>query len=153
MAEPVGRPTIKIDWNRVDQLLECGCTSVEIAAAFGVHRDTLAARLLEEKGVNFSNYSAEKRSKGDGMLLQAQFKNAMTGNTSMLQFLGKVRLKQRETDDVRDVLPLLDPKVTIENQKMTIDHLTEKLKAYESTGSVCNKSEAESELRGSDPSL
>lgn len=58
---------------------------------------------------------------------------------------------KREHEALRNkenALPTLDLKVTVENQKMIIDHLNEKLKDYESRN-VCDQSEAESELRGS----
>lgn len=56
---------------------------------------------------------------------------------------------KREQDALRNkdnALPTLDLKVTVENQKMIIDHLSEKIKVYESNGSICNKPKAESEL-------
>ncbi len=90
------RPLIPIDWDKVDELLEAGCPGTEIAASLGIHSHTLYDRTEAEKGITFSQYSAEKRSKGDSKLRTAQFFNALSNNTTMQIWLGKQRLGQKE---------------------------------------------------------
>lgn len=90
------RPLIPIDWDKVDEWLEYGCNGAEIAARLGVCADTLYDRTQSEKGVAFSLYAKEKRSKGDNMLREMQFKNARKGNVTMQIWLGKQRLDQKE---------------------------------------------------------
>ncbi len=94
----MGCPIKPVDWEKVDKSLVAGSAGTEVAAALGIHPDTLYNRCLQEKKMTFSLYSAVKRQKGDDMLRAAQFKNAMRGNTTMQIWLGKVRLKQREFD-------------------------------------------------------
>lgn len=98
----VGRKKAKIDWNKVDKLLEAGCTGVEIAASLGVHYDTLARACKSEKKTNFADYLQEKRASGDSLLRAAQFKSAMSGNTSMQIWLGKNRLGQSDKPNQSD---------------------------------------------------
>ena len=85
-----------INWEFVDNLLIAGCNGVQIAANLGIHPDTLYIRCEREKGVVFSAYLSEKRSKGNSMLLAKQFQMAYEGDKTMLVWLGKQRLDQSE---------------------------------------------------------
>ena len=104
---PGGRPPITINWARVDELLEGGSSGIEIAADLGCHKDTLYDRTVEKYGVSFSDYSAMKHSKGEGKIRLAQYKKAIgeskKGDTQLLLFLGRVRLKQVEAQPERSV--------------------------------------------------
>ena len=91
---------VTIDWSDVDKYLVGGAKGSEIAAALGIHYDTLADRCKSEFNMLFSEYSAKKRQKGNMMLHAKQFQTAMTGNTTMLVWLGKQRLSQ--TDQPKD---------------------------------------------------
>lgn len=91
-----GRPKHIIDWNVVDKMLEGGADGTHIAARLGMHPDTLYDRCYEEKGSIFSAYAQEKRAKGDGNLHLKQYSEAMSGNITMLIWLGKQRLNQSE---------------------------------------------------------
>ena len=72
-----GRPEITIDWRKVDQLLMAGYNGLEVSAELGIHHDTLYNRTLTDLGISFSDYSAQKHSKGDGLLKAKQFNKAM----------------------------------------------------------------------------
>ncbi len=89
---------IPIDWEVVDKYLEAGCLGTEIAAYLGCHPETFYDRCLKEKGVGFSEYLATKRSKGDAILRAKQYELAMQGNTTLLIWLGKNRLGQRDKE-------------------------------------------------------
>lgn len=92
-----GRPLTPIDWEQVDRMLEAGCNGVECAAYFGVTNETFYERCIRDRGVVFSQYMAEKRSRGDNLLRQKQYQVAMKGDKTLLVWLGKNRLKQRDT--------------------------------------------------------
>lgn len=96
---PAGRPEITIDWKQVDNLLVAGCTGTEISSFLGVHPDTLYNQTEKFYGVKFSDYSAQKRQKGDSILRAKQFELASRGDKMMLIWLGKNRLKQKDTPD------------------------------------------------------
>jgi len=91
-----GRKPKPINWDDVDKFLVSGANGVQIAAYVGVCQDTLYIRCKEDKGVDFSVYLAEKRQKGNSLLLGKQYQVAMSGNVSMLIWLGKQRLEQSE---------------------------------------------------------
>jgi len=98
MAEKEGRPLKKIDWKEVDRLLENGCLGTEVAACFGMHPNTFYNRVEKECGCRFSDYQQQKRSKGDSALRSKQVEVALAGDKTMLIWLGKQRLKQREPE-------------------------------------------------------
>lgn len=90
------RKKIKIDWSKVDKMLEAGCTGTECAASLGIHEDTLYNACEREHKTGFSAYRAQKRAAGDVLLRVAQFKKALGGETSMQIWLGKNRLGQSD---------------------------------------------------------
>lgn len=96
----VGRPQHHIDWNEVDQYLLAGSPGTAIAAIFGFSVSTLYERCLREKGVNFQEYSRQKKSKGDELIRMKQFQEAMNGDKTLLIWLGKNRLSQKEKHDL-----------------------------------------------------
>ena len=95
-----GRPEKPINWKVVDDLLIAGCNQTEVAGYLEIHQDTLRNRLVAEKGVEYSIYSAEKRSKGESLLRAQQFAKAIgkskEGDNMMLIWLGKNRLDQTD---------------------------------------------------------
>jgi len=93
-----GRKKATLDWDKIDTYLIGGATGVQVAASFGVHPDTLYRQVEEKYDKKFSDYAAEKRQKGNRMLHQSQFNQAMKGDRLMLIWLGKQRLEQRDKD-------------------------------------------------------
>ena len=97
----MGRQEIPIDWNFVDEYLEAECSGVEVAAQLGCHPETLYNRCLDEKGETFTSYSAKKKAKGDACIRKVQYDALKAGDKTMLVWLGKNRLKQRDRHDVQ----------------------------------------------------
>lgn len=97
---PRSRPVKPIDWALVDELLLAGCNGAEIAPHFDMHPTTFYDRVLLEKGMIFTDYSTEKRFKGDSLLRHVQYKKAVKGDNTLLIWLGKNRLNQRESSEV-----------------------------------------------------
>lgn len=113
-----GRPEIPIDWDLVDEWLEADCSAASISRKLGIHRDTLTDRLEEKYKVKISEYSAFLKIKGDDSIKKAQFDKALgktdKGDNTLLIWLGKIRLKQKE----EEYIPL-----TVPNQNdITKDH-------------------------------
>lgn len=103
-----GRPKVSIDWNQVNSLLEAGCLTTEIAAYFNIHRDTLYDRCLKDNDCDFPTYSTKKKERGESLLRVSQYKNAMSGNTTMQIWLGKQRLGQKENKEAETLDAKLD---------------------------------------------
>ena len=92
----MGRPRIPIDWEQFDKLCQLQCTLNEIAGWFKCSIDTIENRVKEEFGRTFSDYHNEKRQAGIISLRRRQYEIAMSGNVTMLIFLGKNLLNQSD---------------------------------------------------------
>jgi AraC-like DNA-binding protein len=85
----MGRPRKNIDPAQVEELASIDCSYAEMAAVLGCNESTLTRRFAQaiERG----------RNRGKTSLKRKQFELAMAGDRTMLVWLGKVRLGQRET--------------------------------------------------------
>lgn len=92
----MGRPRIEIDWNEFDKLCGLQCSLEEIAGWFNCSVDTIENRVKEVHGITFSEYFKQKRSSGKISLRRKQYETAMSGNVSMLIWLGKQYLNQKD---------------------------------------------------------
>lgn len=117
MVKSMTRPEKPIDWKKVDQLLMAGCSGTEIAPHFDMHVETFYYKVKEKYNLGFTGYCAIKRDQGDSLLRAKQFEKAMSGDNTLLIWLGKTRLKQREYDITDN--PPLDDKIDKENQEMS----------------------------------
>jgi hypothetical protein len=93
---PNGRPPAKIDWEKVEELTIAGCLGSEIAGFFAMHPNTFYDHVEKKHGIKFSEFRQQFHSKGDAYLRASQFKKALKGDNSMLIWLGKNRLGQKE---------------------------------------------------------
>jgi len=119
-----------IDWKKVDELLEAGCTVVEIASHFGTIRENLYKRFEKEFGYSLSTHAQQKRESGENILRVKQFELAKEGSIPMLIWLGKVRMGQTEAQIVSNVSPnqeSIDKDHMIMQQKNEIAELKKKL--------------------------
>lgn len=101
----MSRPHIPIDWKKVDEFLMAHCFGTEIAAYFGMHEDTFYRRVEEQYGMGFTEYCQLKRGSGKLMLRARQYAKAMTGDNTMLVWLGKNLLDQREPETKAIAIP------------------------------------------------
>ena len=99
------RPNSEIDFSIVDDMLEAGCTGVEVAARLGMHPDTLYRHVQDELGVGFAAYRQQKIASGDQKLREKLYGKAIGGDTATLIFLGKTRLGMTEKMEVEHSLP------------------------------------------------
>jgi AraC-like DNA-binding protein len=97
----MARPKKVVDAEQVRQLAAIQCSVEEIGAVVGCSPDTLQRR--------FAAVIKEGRENGKSSLKKAQFKAALAGNTSMLIWLGKVVLGQKETQVFEgNAIPLME---------------------------------------------
>jgi len=98
-AQGRGRPKAVINWKMVDEYLRSQCDGAHIANILGIHPNTLYLACEEKFNINFSEYSQQKKGEGKELLRARQFKAAMEGDKTMLVWLGKQYLGQREKTD------------------------------------------------------
>lgn len=97
----MARPQKDIDPRQVEQLAAIDCSYEEMAAVLGC-----SVSLLHKR---FSTVIEKGRAAGRSSLKRQQFKLAMDGNPTMLIWLGKVRLGQKDTKvvETRDLPPMI----------------------------------------------
>lgn len=94
-----GRPKKEINWKKVDEYLRAQCDGVGIASLLGMNPETLYKACKEYNKMGFSEYSALKRSEGKELLRFKQFQTALDGDKTMMVWLGKQYLDQKERSD------------------------------------------------------
>lgn len=94
-AKP-GPPLKKIDWRAVGEAAKIFCTQEELAAIAGVCVETLETACKRELDIEFSDWIDQKRVVGKASLRRKQFQTAMAGNVTMLIWLGKQWLAQKD---------------------------------------------------------
>jgi hypothetical protein len=91
-----GRPRTKIDWTEFDKLCGLQCTLKEIAYFFDCSEDTIERAVKREFQRDFSDLWEEKSAAGRISLRREQFRLAQAGDRTMLIWLGKQYLGQKE---------------------------------------------------------
>ena len=85
-------------WDQLDALV-VWASEVYCADKLGINIDTLATRIKERTGLSFSEYKHQKQEPMRINLLKKQYDVAMSGNVSMLIWLGKQHLGQSDKQD------------------------------------------------------
>lgn len=90
----MARPRKPIDYALVQDLAGIMCTDEEIATLVGLERESLSRRKKVDRELR---HALEKgRETGKESLRRAQYKAALSGNATMLIWLGKQHLQQRD---------------------------------------------------------
>lgn len=95
-AQKTGRPEIDFDWLRLNKLCQYPLSQDDIAECMGMSKDTIARRILEMFDMSFAAYHNKKKARMRKTLMAWQFKAARTGNITMLIWLGKQYLEQKD---------------------------------------------------------
>lgn len=90
--------SLNINPEQVRKLAGIGCTNVEIADIVGCSHDTLARRFKDEL--------ADGRSHGKASLRRKQWNVALSGNVTMLIWLGKQILGQSDKQEIVQTGPI-----------------------------------------------
>ena len=90
---PPHRPRIDVDEAAAIRAAKCHCTDGEIAAILGISVDTLDRRKDVKAKI------AEAREQGKSSLRKLQWKTALSGNATMMIWLGKQYLGQTDKLD------------------------------------------------------
>lgn len=143
----MSRPELEIDWQKAEEFMMAGSPGTEIAAYFGMHPDTFYKKVEKHYQMGFSALLQEKKSKGEVFIRAKQYAKALgltdTGDNTLLIWLGKTRLNQREQDNSH--VPPKDLQVDTENNQMEENHkLRQRISELEAQ--LDNQSKTRSEL-------
>ena len=94
-----GRPLKVIDYKRLDAMCAIHCTGEECASILGMDYDTLNRTLKKDGHKGFTEYFKQKGANGKMSLRRKQFDHAMSGNATMLIWLGKQWLGQADKQE------------------------------------------------------
>jgi hypothetical protein len=139
-----GRPERIIndtEWKFINQMLAAQCDGASIARHFGMHPDSFYSKVVdkygEEFGIStFSAYQQIKRTEGLEMLRNKQFELAMTGDKTMLVWLGKQLLKQRDQIEQTISVPKVEIHTLDESEQAEIATAIIALEQHESNDSL-----------------
>jgi len=95
----MARPQKQIDYKVLDGLCAIQCTIYECASILDMDTDTLNAALKRDGNECFSAYYQLKSQHGKASLRRRQYETAKDGNPTMLIWLGKQWLGQRDNRD------------------------------------------------------
>lgn len=103
----MGRPRMEFDLDQVRELAAMQCTLEEIAAVLKCSRETIQDRKRTDP--EFLQAIEEGKEGGKASLRRLQFKAAQKGSHTMLIWLGKQYLgqKDRSETEFKDVTPLV----------------------------------------------
>lgn len=95
----MARPRKEIDQEQFEKLCELQCTKLEICSWFDTTDKTIESWCKRTYGAGFSEIFKQKRGKGKIALRRAQFQLAEKGNATMLIWLGRNYLGQKDVPD------------------------------------------------------
>ena len=117
-----------IDWDLVELYIKSGCNQTKIAKSLFIECDTLRARVKEKYGMDYSVFSAKLVSEGEMLIEAQQFQKAMKGYWPALLWLGKIRLGQREPEEMHQ-LATNQHQLDQSHRIMQLEHQIAELKA------------------------
>lgn len=107
-----------IDWQKVNQMCIIQCTGEEIASVLNIDYDTLQRSCKRDHKVQFADYIKERSAGGRASLRRNQWKAAENLNPTMLVWLGKNMLGQKDkSDEEIDAMKSAEPIVIVRAEK------------------------------------
>lgn len=103
----MGRPPKVVDWKQVQLMCKIQCTESEIASVLEIHIDTLYEKCKAEHGMTFPEYFKQFSENGKMSMRRAQYKKALEGHPTMLIWLGKQMLGQRDQVEFSNAQPIV----------------------------------------------
>lgn len=133
----MARPRIEIDWKQFDKLCADQCTLEDISEELGCSEDTIERACKREKKLSFADYYDKKRRRGFVSLRRTQFALALAGDKTMLIWLGKQYLGQREPERLSEEpgriiepfiisIPTLNKQLVVANDPIQAKEISEK---------------------------
>ena len=91
-----GRPQAVIEYSKLDAMCAIHCTGEECAAILGMDYEVMNRALKRDGHGGFKDYFTQKGASGKMSLRRKQYDQAMSGNSTMLIWLGKQWLSQSD---------------------------------------------------------
>lgn len=130
----MARPLKEINWEKVKQKMEAGCSASEIFSSKEHHmtKETFYNRFKKEFGCSFQDYSTESAQCGKGdirwMLHAKCLNNKAPGNLTALIFKARCELGMREPD-LQNLLAANQSQIDQTHEIMRLQHRIAELEA------------------------
>jgi len=95
-----GRPSIPIDFDVLEAMMQYGATCLDCAGRFMCSEDTIQRAVKEHYEMNYAALSDKLMHKVRIKLRQKMFDSAMSGNTAIMIFLAKNWLAMKDRQDI-----------------------------------------------------
>lgn len=137
------------DWKFINQFLHAQCDGAPIARMYGMHPETFYKMVVDKYGEeynisDFSAYQQIKRSEGKELLRSKQFEKAIFGDNTMLIWLGKQVLGQRDQIEQTITVPQVQIHTLDENERLEIATALTALEEHESNDDIPAESDGDS---------
>lgn len=102
MAAPTGPGVTtykEIDFEKLKELCGIMCTMREVASIFNCSEDTIERRIKEKYDMGWKEYYGMHKGDGQASLRRKQMEVAMSGNPTLLVWLGKQYLEQSDKSE------------------------------------------------------
>ena len=137
------------DWKFINQMLQAQCDGASIARQFGMHPEVFYDKVVAKYGdefdiSNFTEYQHIKRMQGLELLRNKQFELAMVGDRTMLVWLGKQLLKQRDQIEQTIRVPQVKVQTFNEDEALEISTALTALEQHEGNERISEESESDS---------
>jgi hypothetical protein len=94
------KPMSDEEYEKLIAMIRIQCTQEEICGIYEMSIDTLNRRISERGDENFAGLYKKHSDEGKASLRRSQWKKAQEGNATMLIWLGKQMLGQRDSQDL-----------------------------------------------------
>jgi len=117
----MARPRIEFDekdWKLLDVACQYKHLEIDIANLLDVSMDTVERRIREKHGCSFAEYRNKRLSKTKHNLFAKQVEIAMSGNVSMLIWLGKNYLGQSDKSEIEQNIKEIKINIDSDDDKL-----------------------------------
>ena len=96
----MARPIKEIDWDKLARICQYPMKNEDIAAILDLSVDTIFRAIKKKYKISFAEYKDQKQSNLRFTLLSKQIEVAKSGNVTMLIWLGKQYLDQKDKKEI-----------------------------------------------------
>jgi len=138
----MARPCKEINWDIVEKRMEAGNSAATISSMHFIDTDTFYRRFKERYNCSFGDYSAKFHECGKSNIIFTQYMKALSGNTKMLELLGKEWCGQGK--EIEKISPFEDI-LALRHENMILKAEIEEIKKSKEKSNA-NKSKARQKL-------
>ncbi len=115
-----------INWDVVEKRMEAGNSAREIAKHLRIDINTFYDRFKEEYQCGFADFHDGITECGNADIIYTQHMKALSGNVTLLMYLGRVKCGQKEPENMQ-MIPPHEESLSLRHENMILKSQLEKL--------------------------